>query len=169
MRQRGFTLIELLVVIAIIGILASATLSALTVARDKAKIAKAKSELRTIYNAMLLLESDTGQSPGGFDATDCRGAPNPHTEGNGLYISSEHAGLVTHNAAKFPDWDGPYLPNIPLDPWGQEYMFDAYYNCTGGDHNCSGGFTYTVIHSGGPNGSGLNSYDTCNITLVICN
>jgi len=168
MKNKGFTLIELLVVIAIIGILSSVVLASLNVARDKARIAKARSELRSIHTAIILLENDTGKRPGGYNANQCAGVSSPITEGNGLYTSSTHAGLINYDPLKFSGWQGPYLPSSIRDPWGQEYIFDSYYTCSGGATNCSGGSGYTVVHSGGPNGSGINSYDTDNIALVLC-
>jgi len=53
-RNQGFTLIELLVVIAVIGILAAVILASLNSARDKARDARRKSDLRQISIALEL-------------------------------------------------------------------------------------------------------------------
>jgi prepilin-type N-terminal cleavage/methylation domain-containing protein len=167
MHQRGFTLIELLVVISIIGILASVVLASLSSAREKSDITATRAELHAIRNAILMLNSDTGQMPGGYGVELCRHPGTAFADGNGVPISHSHAGLLNHNPSKFPRWNGPYLAETPLDPWGNEYLYDSYYNCSGGANDCSGG-TVTVIHSGGPNESGANGYDSDNISLVIC-
>jgi len=166
-KKIGFTLIELLVVISIIGMLSSIVLASLNSARDKAKVAKAKAELQTIYQGILLLDSDTRLRPGGYSSSLCAYTNTQPSWGNGLYISDANAGLINYTSSKFPGWKGPYLSTM-VDPWGQEYIYDSYYTCNGGANNCSGGSYFTVIHSGGPNRSGINAYDIDNIALILC-
>ncbi len=62
MRKNGFTLIELLVVIAIIGVLATIVLVSLNTARQKARDARAKSDVKQI---ILALEMARDASPDG--------------------------------------------------------------------------------------------------------
>lgn len=167
--SRGFTLIELLVVIAIIGLLSSVVLASLNTARENANIAAAQADLQSIRSGIELLANDTSQRPGGYSVNLCEGGTNP-AEGNGIYINSEEAGIVTNDGNVFSGWRGPYLPNAPEDPWGQQYIYDSHYSCSNGENDCPGltGNGYAVIHSGGPNGSGRNSYDTDNIAIVLC-
>lgn len=59
-NNNGFTLIELLVVIAIIGILSGVILVSLNTARQKAKIANIKSNLKNIISQAGIFSIDTG-------------------------------------------------------------------------------------------------------------
>jgi type II secretion system protein G len=106
-HKKAFTLIELLVVIAIIGLLASIVVVNVNSARDKAKIAKAKSDLDSFRQALTLYEGDNGKFP---DAGACGG------EGN---VSDCLLGLLA-----------PYASSLPAtDPWGVAYFWHNPHCC----------------------------------------
>lgn len=162
---RGFTLLELLIVIAIIGILVSIILISTNTAREKARIAKAKADCRAIYNAIIMLESDTEQWPGHKEAWEVEiGIPNNEICDDGCIIkfSDPEAGLAADDLSpnEYPGWNGPYISASQLvDPWGSEYFFDTDYVGAEG--------LAVVIGSYGPNGAGLNLYDSDNVYYLI--
>lgn len=167
-KKKGFTLIELLVVIAIIGILAAIVLVSLSGARERARIARAQLEIKQIYNAIFILETDTGRWPGDQDPdTICTNPPYDCSNnelcddgcGVGRKLSDGAGGLVS-NDGSYANWGGPYLTADQLiDPWDSEYFFDTDYDLGGPDG--------VVIGYYGPNGEGRNYYDSDDVIYII--
>jgi len=150
----GFTLVELLVTISIIGILSVLAMAALSFARGQARIAKAKHDIDTIVTAVKSLEADTGEWPGHQDVDELTVSGS-----NEIWDLSVQLAGITDTDGLFVRWNGPYMVNIPEDPWGNEYFWDSDYELDGRDH--------VVIGSFGPNGVGQNLYDSDDIVKVL--
>lgn len=103
-RQSGFTLIEIMVVVVIIGILAALVGPKLFGQVDRARKEAARSEISTIENAMKFYRLD-----------------------NFTYPTTEQGieALVTKpNDPNVKNWNpGGYLERMPVDPWGNPYVY----------------------------------------------
>ncbi|HKJ95587.1 MAG TPA: type II secretion system major pseudopilin GspG [Gammaproteobacteria bacterium] len=104
-RQRGFTLLEIMVVVVILGILATFVVQNLASAPEKARITKAKSDIRTLESALERYKLDNYRYP---------------TTEQGLKA------LVTRptSAPEPANWQqGGYIKSVPKDPWGNPYQY----------------------------------------------
>lgn len=151
---KGFTLLEVLVVTTIIGVLASLGMVYYRSAQDEAKITKAQSDIDAIHNAIGQLMIDTAQWPG-HQTPEVVSAGS----GNELWdLSTGEAGIIATDG-NYLNWNGPYMPRLPEDPWGNAYFFDTDYEV--------GGNSVPVVGSFGPNGVGQNLYDSDDIIKIV--
>ena len=103
-KQSGFTLIEIMVVVVIIGILASVVVPRIMDNPDKARVAKAKNDIRALESAMDLYRLDNFTYP----ETD-----------EGLEA------LVIAPSSAPANWkQGGYIKKLNNDPWGNDYLYD---------------------------------------------
>ncbi len=104
-RQLGFTLIEIMVVIVILGILASLIVPKIMGRPDEARMVAAKQDMSSIMQALKLYKLDNQRYP---------------TTEQGLQA------LVTKPSStpEPKNWKaGGYLDRLPVDPWGNTYLY----------------------------------------------
>ncbi len=144
-KSVGFTLIELLVVISIIGLISSIALASLTTAREKARIARAVTEMRQIEDAIILAQGETGTTTKVtvYDpnisltpyCTDCACRNTPYRASFGLSpinsirdipVGDPCYYLWIHARDRIEIASGGVidLSNFDRDPWGSPYLLD---------------------------------------------
>jgi general secretion pathway protein G len=117
--QSAFTLVEILLVVTIIGILAALVIPRIAGTGERARVTAAQADINGgIKSALGQYEVD-----------------------NGYYPKSLQDLIQQPSNAK--NWHGPYLDNLPLDPWQNPYVY--YYP---GKHNQT---SYDLL-SVGPDG-----------------
>ena len=100
--RRGFTLIELMIVVVILGLLAATIMPKILTRPDKARVQKAKFDIRQITTALDLFRTDNGRFP----------------------TTSEGLEALVSNPGSLPDYDlDAYLEKVPLDPWKNNFIY----------------------------------------------
>jgi general secretion pathway protein G len=129
--HQGFTLTELMLVVVIIGILAALVIPKIAGNSERARQTAATADINGgIKSALGQYEID-----------------------NGFYPKSLQDLLVQPSNAK--NWHGPYLDKLPVDPWGNPYIY--YFP---GKHNQT---SYDLL-SVGPDGKEGTDDDVVNWT-----
>jgi len=100
--EAGFTLIEIMVVVFILGLLVTLVAPRIIGRTDEARVTKAKADIKAIEEAANMFKLDNGFYPSTAEGIQALVQAPPR-------------------ARKFNP-DG-YLPNIPHDPWGNEYVY----------------------------------------------
>jgi general secretion pathway protein G len=103
----GFTLIELMVVIVILGLLAAIVVPNVVGRTDQARYTAAEAQIEVLKNALKLYKLDNGIYP----STE---------QGLEALVRKPSSGVNARN------WrDGGYLDkhDIPVDPWGNQYVY----------------------------------------------
>ena len=103
----GVTLIEMMVVLVIIGIVAALIVPNVIGRPDEARVAVAGTDLKTVAASLEMYRLDNRTYP---------------TTAQGLAALTEAPTI-----APLPvNWvAGGYLPNLPMDPWGNPYVYRA--------------------------------------------
>ena len=104
---RGFTLLELIVVVFILSLLAAIVAPRIIGRTDDARIAEAKVQTRNFETALKLFKLDNGFYP-------------DTQQGLEALVAKPTTGTIPKNYR-----EGGYLEQrkIPLDPWGNPYMY----------------------------------------------
>jgi general secretion pathway protein G len=116
--ESGFTLLELLVVIVILGLLIGLVAPAVLRQLGHAKDSIARQSIAQIGSVLDLYKLDAGSYPSTQDGLQA---------------------LIT-KPDDVDNWSGPYLKtsNLPLDPWGHQYLYQQPSTRTGLDYDlCS--------------------------------
>ena len=106
-RQAGFTLIEIMVVVFILGLLITLVAPRILGRTDEARQTKAAADIKSIEQALSLYKLDNGSFP--ITEQGLQALVAPPTNGP---------------PARRWNADG-YLDKVPLDPWGQPYIFQS--------------------------------------------
>ena len=104
-NRSGFTLIEIMVVIIILGILVGLIVPRFLEKPEKARIVKAQMQIESISGALKEYKLDNGDYP----TTE---------QGLEALVEKPSIGQVPK---KYPEKG--YLPKIPKDPWGNDYVY----------------------------------------------
>lgn len=100
--QQAFTLVEMLLVLVIIGTLAAIVVPKVVGRGDDARRKSAAAQIANFSTALDAFEIDNGYFPRG----------------------SEGMNELVEAPRDAQNWKGPYLPKIPMDPWGIPYMYE---------------------------------------------
>jgi len=101
-RHGGFTLVELLLVLVILATLAAIVVPKFAGRGEQARQTAAQAQLANFETALDAFEVDNGYYPQGDD---------------GLFE-------LVFDSGNAPNWHGPYLKEIPDDPWGFPYIYE---------------------------------------------
>ncbi|MAH72575.1 MAG: type II secretion system protein GspG [Cellvibrionales bacterium TMED49] len=101
--QEGFTLIEMMVVVVVIGLLAAMIGPRLFNQVEKAQRVRIKQDIRAIESALKFYRLDNYSYPAQSDGLE--------------------ALLTAPGGASGSRWNGPYLEEVPMDPFQQPYEY----------------------------------------------
>lgn len=177
-KEKGFTLLEISIVLGVILILIAILVPSIEKNISDAKVARALSDSREIAKAMIEARKDLGKWPiedSTISHDPCRVLIGSKPSVSGAYIPppssscgtpcdwkkdpaetiyyelvnpSNHYPKLNPNPHNYPSWNGPYINDTKLDPWGKAYLINSAYLDNGPDADPT---RRIFVISGGPN------------------
>jgi general secretion pathway protein G len=95
----GFTLVEMLLVLVILATLAAVVIPKLAGRGQQAKQTAAQTDVKNIEGALDAFEVDNGEFPKDLNS-------------------------LVEQPSDAKNWRGPYVSDIPNDPWGYPYVYE---------------------------------------------
>ena len=130
-RRAGYSLMEILVAVAIIAVLATLVAPRLFGQLDRSRVTAAEAQIDMLETALDSMRLDIGRYP---------------TDEEGLQLLRTPSQSVTNM------WYGPYLDeNLPTDPWGNPYRYQA------AENQMDRGQVYSLGADNEVGGSGLDA------------
>jgi prepilin-type N-terminal cleavage/methylation domain-containing protein len=192
-RSRGFTLIELTVVLAVLVTLALVLTPSITNFINDSRVARARTDTKTVAAALVQFYKDNGFYPQWVTAT--AGGPGtpanrrdllispgnvPTTAAASLWTTGTNDTITNQLMGNTPTytvktatntygWNGPYLSSgIGADPWNNRYMVNVNLIDTTLGTQTAAGVTKSAVWviSAGPNGQIETTY-TQSITTAV--
>lgn len=99
----GFTLVEMLLVLVILATLAAIVYPKLAGRSEQARVTATQTQISSFSTALDAFEVDNGYYPRGK---------------SGLQD-------LVQQPRDAQNWRGPYLKEVPKDPWGNEYVYEC--------------------------------------------
>lgn len=121
--RKGFTLIELLIVVAIIAILAAIAIPNFLEAQVRAKVSRAKSDMRTIAAALESYAADYSVYPRWVEAAASTPPPGYQNPPVSLRLIPLTTPVAYISSIPAPD---PFKPKIDIDRLGDYKVYDTY-------------------------------------------
>ena len=106
--RSGFSMVELMAVIIILGLLAAVVANNVLGKVEKAKVTTTRTNLKTLHSAVQSFRLDTGDYP---------------TEDDGLFALIE---APPGYEDVYPEEGYLEYTELPLDAWGNEFIFELY-------------------------------------------
>lgn len=101
-RRGGFTLVELLLVLVILATLAAIVIPRVAGRGEDAKRTAAQTDCSNLGRALDYFEADNQYYPSTAEGLD----------------------VLVNQPRDANNWKGPYVKEVPLDPWGNAYVYE---------------------------------------------
>ncbi|MGF1572618.1 MAG: prepilin-type N-terminal cleavage/methylation domain-containing protein [Sumerlaeia bacterium] len=156
---KAFTLIELLIVVAIIAILAAIAVPNFLEAQTRAKVSRAKADMRTTQTGLELYYVDNNAYPTGFDQLVRPGDIGSHS----IFLLSTPIAYVTSGDLQDPFYpirdDRPMYSTYQYDPMTADGKMISVYNIDGTYIDFGVKPSWWVLISAGPDRDAYFTYN----------